>query len=64
MVRVARDRAAGTKERHGSGDARVRDLISLWNKFAKTPVVPIHSAHPDQFETLFANAKRRQDGER
>jgi len=47
---------------HTSGHAAVEDLQRLRNAFAGTPVVPVHTEHPDRFEELFGNVLECEDG--
>jgi ribonuclease J len=50
-------------ECHTSGHAAVRDLVKLRNTFLKAVLVPIHTDQPGQFEKVFGNVQRHDDGE-
>jgi ribonuclease J len=48
---------------HASGHAHVRDLQRLASAIAADRVVPIHTASPDLFDSLFDRVQRHSDGE-
>jgi ribonuclease J len=48
---------------HASGHATVADLRRLAEAFADARVVPIHTAHPEQFFSAFGRAELHADGE-
>jgi ribonuclease J len=48
---------------HASGHAAVEDLQLLAAGIAAKVVVPIHTAMPERFASLFDNVKRHNDGE-
>lgn len=48
---------------HTSGHADLQALTALRDAFKDTPVIPVHTAAPDQFEATFGNVRRVKDGE-
>jgi ribonuclease J len=48
---------------HASGHAPVQDLQRLAAAIDARAVVPIHTARPDLYESLFQNVERHDDGE-
>jgi ribonuclease J len=48
---------------HTSGHASVRDLRRLRNAFSSAVVVPVHTEHPDRYESAFGRVNVRSDGE-
>lgn len=48
---------------HTSGHASVPDLQRLRQAFAGAVAVPIHTQHPDLYESLFGHVHLHADGE-
>ena len=48
---------------HASGHATVDDLRRLADAFARSRLVPIHTAHPERFANAFGRAELHNDGE-
>ena len=48
---------------HASGHATVGDLRRVAAAFASARLVPIHTAHPEQFAHVFGRAELHADGE-
>ena len=48
---------------HASGHASVADLRRVADAFMDARLVPIHTAHPEQFATAFGRAELHSDGD-
>jgi len=46
---------------HASGHATVEDLVRLAEAMKPDRVVPIHTAHPERFASIFGHAEPRRD---
>jgi ribonuclease J len=55
--------AVALKVAHASGHASISDLRRVADAFADARLVPIHTAHPEQFADAFGRAEIHADGE-
>ena len=62
LLNWTRSKAIPIDHCHTSGHADMQALTALRNAFKGTPVIPVHTAAPDLFESKFGNVRRVKDG--